>query len=203
LARSAWGADTGCVNGARLGTSRNQPSLQLVGRPDHASIDLAVLHERGVRLAGRLAHVDGCRAHFADDLVATMAGADIKMATILMRIDQFIRHTGSSAPDADPFVPTWTLANDAVEQIDLRADRINTVIWATGYRRAYPWLQVPVLDADGELRHHAGVTPHPGLYVLGLNFQRRRNSSFIDGVGSDAQFLATHIATTRLQRHIA
>jgi len=60
------------------------------------------------------------------------------------------------------------------------------VIWATGYRRAYPWLCVPVLDAHGEITHKGGVTPEVGRFVLGHNFQRRRNSSFIDGVGEDA-----------------
>jgi putative flavoprotein involved in K+ transport len=58
----------------------------------------------------------------------------------------------------------------------------------------YPWLHVPVLDRHGEIVHHAGITSYPGLYVLGLNFQRRRNSSFIDGVGGDAEYLTQHIA---------
>ncbi len=53
---------------------------------------------------------------------------------------------------------------------------------------------MPVLDARGELRHEGGVTPAPGLYALGLSFQRRRKSAFIDGVGDDARELADHIA---------
>ena len=68
------------------------------------------------------------------------------------------------------------------------------MIWATGYRRAYPWLRVPVFDARGEITHNGGITPEAGLYVLGLNFQRRRNSSFIDGVGDDAWVIAQQIA---------
>ena len=67
------------------------------------------------------------------------------------------------------------------------------MVWATGFRRHYPWLELPVLDARGEIRHEGGVTPAPGLYVLGLNFLRRRKSSFIDGVGDDAAELADHI----------
>jgi putative flavoprotein involved in K+ transport len=78
--------------------------------------------------------------------------------------------------------------------LDLRAEGIGTVIWATGYRRAYPWLRVPILDDVGEISHEGGVTPVPGVYVLGLNFQRRRHSSFIDGVGDDAFVIAQHIA---------
>ena len=64
------------------------------------------------------------------------------------------------------------------------------MVWATGYRRSYPWLQVPVLDAQGEIVHRGGVTPVPGLFVLGLPGQRKRNSTFLDGVGDDARFIA-------------
>jgi putative flavoprotein involved in K+ transport len=174
--------------------SRRQPSLQLVGRPDHSSLDLAVLHDRGVRLVGRVRNISGHRVTLADDMVATTAAADLKMAEILMRIDQFIATTGVAAASAAAFNPTWPLGADTPESVDLKDDRINTVIWATGYRRAYPWLRVPVFDAHGEITHKGGITPEVGLYVLGLNFQRRRNSSFIDGVGEDAWVIAQEIA---------
>jgi putative flavoprotein involved in K+ transport len=78
--------------------------------------------------------------------------------------------------------------------LDLEAEGIETVIWATGYRRDYSWLDVPVLDSRGEIVHSGGITRQPGLYVIGLNFLRRRNSSFIAGVGDDARELAAHIA---------
>jgi putative flavoprotein involved in K+ transport len=173
--------------------SRNQSSLQLVGNPDHSSLDLAVLHRRGVRLAGRVRAIDGHDVRFADDLVATTAAADIKMAEVLMRIDRFIATTGIAAEPPEAFTPTWPLAADAVEALNLEDERIGTVIWATGYRRAYPWLRVPVFNARGEITHTGGITPVAGLYVLGLNFQRRRNSSFIDGVGADAWAVAQEI----------
>jgi putative flavoprotein involved in K+ transport len=81
----------------------------------------------------------------------------------------------------------------------LRDAGIRTVVWATGFRRLYPWLKVPVLDASGEIRHQGGVTPSPGLYVIGLYFLRRRKSSFIDGVGRDALELTAHL-TALLRR---
>ena len=177
-----------------IGHSRRQPSLQLVGRPDHASLDLAVLHDRGVRLTGRIRCIDGYRVGLDDDLVATTVAADVKMAEILARIDQFIARTGLAAGPRESFTPTWPLANGTATDLDLNSEGIATVVWATGYRRAYPWLRVPVLDGNGEIVHEGGITPEPGLYVLGLNFQRRRNSSFIDGVGHDAQLLAAQIA---------
>lgn len=181
--------------------SRHQPSMQLVGRSDHASLDLGVLRDEGVRLVGRIRDIDGHRVSLADDLVSSMSAADIKMAEVLSRIDRFIAATGTDASPREPFRPTWPLAADAPTDLDLKGEGIETVIWATGCRRAYPWLRVPVLDARGEIRHTGGMTPEAGLYVLGLNFQRRRNSSFIDGVGHDAWLIAHEIARslTRVQ----
>ena len=177
-----------------LERSRRQPSLQLIGGPDRATLDLAVLHAHGVRLVGRVLDADGSLVRLADDLPATTAAADVKMAGILGRIDRFVIGSGTTAAPSEPFNPTWPLAGDAPSELDLTHERITTVIWATGYRRVYPWLHVPVLDARGEIVHDGGATAEPGLYVLGLNFQRRRNSSFIDGVGDDARVIAKQIA---------
>ncbi|HVM66140.1 MAG TPA: hypothetical protein VMU14_14835, partial [Acidimicrobiales bacterium] len=66
--------------------------------------------------------------------------------------------------------------------------------WATGYRPEYPWLDLPVLDAKGYVRHDGGVTPLPGLYLMSAAFLRRRKSSFIDGAGQDAADLSAHMA---------
>ncbi len=68
------------------------------------------------------------------------------------------------------------------------------MIWATGYRPDFTWLDVPVLDHKGTIRHDGGVTPASGLYVMGLKFLRRRKSMFIDGVGDDARDLSAHLA---------
>ena len=73
-------------------------------------------------------------------------------------------------------------------------------MWATGYRSEYPWLAVPVLDAKGAVRHDGGVTPAPGLYLMGSTFLRRRKSTFIDGVDDDARELGTHLCDYLGQR---
>ncbi len=66
-------------------------------------------------------------------------------------------------------------------------------MWATGFRRSYGWLKVNVLDPHGEIEHIAGVTRVPGLCVVGMPFQSRRKSTFIDGVGADAADVARHL----------
>jgi putative flavoprotein involved in K+ transport len=81
----------------------------------------------------------------------------------------------------------------ARRRLDLEAAGVSTVIWATGYRRSYPWLNVDVLGADGEIEHDRGVTAVDGLYALGLRFQARRSSHFVGGVGEDARFVAGQI----------
>ncbi len=83
-------------------------------------------------------------------------------------------------------------------EIDLRAGDIGTIVWATGYRPDYRWLDVPVLDRKGRIRHDGGVvTGAPGMYVLGASLLRRRRSSYINGAAADTAELAAH-----LHRHL-
>ena len=179
---------------ADLAASRRQPSLQLVGTPERATLDLPTLEARGVRLVGRALGAEDSRVSFADDLLAQTVAADARLALLLQRIDIFAALTGISAEvePAEPFHP-FRWPREAPTALDLREEGIRTVVWATGYRRRYPWLKVPVLDARGEIRHEGGVTPAPGLYVMGLYFLRRRKSTFIDGVGRDALDLSAHL----------
>jgi len=175
-----------------LESARRQPSLQLVGTPDRRSIDLGVLQEEGIRLAGRLDSADGTNVGFCDDLNRNINAAEHKLDRLLERIDAFIDETLMAATAQDRRPPIVT--GDVPVELNLRDAGISTVLWATGYRRRYPWLNVPVLNIRGEIIHDAGVTPAAGIYALGLNFQRTRKSSFIDGVGDDARVVAEHIS---------
>ncbi|MEM1066606.1 MAG: pyridine nucleotide-disulfide oxidoreductase, partial [Pseudomonadota bacterium] len=77
-------------------------------------------------------------------------------------------------------------ASVAPRRLNLRAAGIRTVFWATGFRRDYTWLRLNALTAQGELKQAGGVCEAAGLFAMGLPFMRRRNSTFIDGVGADA-----------------
>ena len=118
------------------------------------------------------------------------------MFRLLAEIDHHIDSTGLTREVLLAERPPRLNSVAALDRLDLRAAGIRTVIWATGHRRVYPWLKLPVLDDAGEIRHRHGVTELPGLYVIGQRFQHFRNSNFIDGVGRDACFLANHITTT-------
>jgi putative flavoprotein involved in K+ transport len=198
-----WWLETMGVLGERaedvkdLEVSRNQPSLQLIGSPDRRTLDLGSLAAAGVRLVGRATGASGHRMTFGDDLVETIVAADAKLAKLRSRIDHFIEAMaiGHELEAAEPFA--LTEVPDTPEQLDLRAEGIRTVLWATGYRRDYSWLHLPLFDSRGEIMHRGGVTPLPGVYVMGLRFLRRRNSSFIDGQALDAAELSEHLAARR------
>jgi putative flavoprotein involved in K+ transport len=153
--------------------------------------------EHGVRIVGRMIGASGHRAYFSDDLADAIGHADRKMHEMLDRIDWHIsRLRWTSACPVEPR-PRAVAVPMAPRAVNLRDSGVDTVVWATGYRREYPWLHIPVLDEKGEIIHRGGVTACPGLYVLGLHLMRRRNSAFLDGVGADAADLANHHHSTQ------
>lgn len=174
-----------------LQSARGQPSLQLVGHPERRSIDLGVLRDGGVRVVGRTVGIERNVVHLQDDLATSTTASQNTLERLLKLIDAHPTATGLP-PEQEPLRAIQLPPSPA--SLDLKAENIRTVLWATGFRRDYSWLTVPVLDAAGEIIHRGGITPAPGLYVLGLRFMRRRKSSFIDGVGGDAEALAERIA---------
>ena len=131
---------------------------------------------------------------FDADLGRTAADADARMRRVLADIDRHIEATGLDPEVLPADTDHAAVVDVGTTAIDLADRGITSVIWATGHRRAYPWLHVPVLGADGEIRQRRGVTPVPGLYVLGQRFQHVRRSNFIEGVGRDATYVADHVA---------
>ncbi|MET0741668.1 MAG: NAD(P)/FAD-dependent oxidoreductase [Candidatus Nanopelagicales bacterium] len=174
--------------------ARSEPSLQLVGAADGRDVGLAALQDRGIRLAGRLTAIDGRHLVFADDLNASVGRATARLRRLVRRFDAHATSLGRGAEiePAEPVRPVWL--RDRVRRLDLRADRVSTVIWATGYQRRYPWLELPVLDSAGEIKQVEGRTPAPGLHVIGMHWQTRRSSAFIHGVGHDARLVVRDIA---------
>ncbi len=175
--------------------ARNVPSPQLVGTPERISMDLNALTDIGVKLVGKFAGINGSKAQFSGSLRNVCALADLKMCRLLDTIDEWATEMGMDGECEAPhrFAPTEVEDAPALE-IDLSRGEIKTILWATGFRPDYSWLDVPVLDRRGGIRHDGGIVRAPGLYVLGLNFLRRRKSSFIHGAEDDARDLSTHLA---------
>jgi putative flavoprotein involved in K+ transport len=147
-----------------------------------------------VRLVGRLAGIAGGKAQFSGSLANQAALSDLKMRRLLDRIDAWAAGAGLDG-EVDPphrFGPTRIEGSPPLG-LDLESGTIRTVLWATGYRPDHSWLDVPVLDRKGRIRHDGGVVEAPGLYLMGMPFLRRRKSSLIDGAGDDARDLSAHL----------
>jgi putative flavoprotein involved in K+ transport len=175
--------------------ARRLPSLQLVGTPERVTVDFNSLRKMGVELVGRLVGLRDGKAQFSGSLANHCAMADLKMYRLLAAIDDWVNANrfAKRFPPAERYEPTEVKSETRLS-LNLISAGIRTVIWATGYRPDYSWLDVPVLDRKGRIRHDGGVVAAPGMYVLGLPFMRRRKSSFIDGAGDDAADLAAHLS---------
>jgi len=184
--------------------ARNVPSLQLAGSNERRTIDLNALSAIGVKLIGRLAGINGEKAQFSGSLRNLCALADLKMNRLLDAIDVWATENGLDSEVVAPhrFEATRIEASPPLG-IDLSRGAIRTVIWATGFRPDYSWLDVPVLDRKGRVRHDGGVVDAPGLYLMGIPFLRRRKSSLIDGAGDDARDLSAHLASYLDKRAVA
>lgn len=174
--------------------ARRVPSAQLAGSPERRTLDLNALTTIGVKLAGRIAGIADGKAQFSGSLHNNCAMADLKMNRLLNTIDEWVTNNGRDSEfDAPHRPPPTNVESTPPLGMDLANGKIRTILWASGYRPDYSWLQVPVLDRKGHVRHDGGVTKHPGLYLMGMQFLRRRKSALIDGAGDDARDLSAHL----------
>ena len=178
-----------------LTRARRLPSPQLVGTPERTTLDLNALEDMGVELVGRWATIRDGRALFSGGLRNVFSLADLKMGRLLGTFDDWARTDGHreefDAPEQ--FAPTRVPESHRL-QLDLDSGEIRSVVWATGFRPDYSWLDVPVVDAKGHLRHEGGAVDSPGMYALGLPVLRRRKSTFILGIEDDAREVIDHLA---------
>jgi putative flavoprotein involved in K+ transport len=175
---------------------RNIPSPQLVGTPERSTLDLNSLTALGVRLRGRLVGFNDGKAQFSGSLRNVCKLADLKMTRLLNSIDEWIVDNGLEAEVG----PTQRYAETRVEEsppllMNLAKDEIKTILWATGYYPDYSWLDIPLIDRKGKIRHDGGIVDCPGMYLMGMTLLRRRKSSFIHGAGDDAHDLSSHLVS--------
>jgi putative flavoprotein involved in K+ transport len=180
-----------------IGRARRVPSLQLAGTPDRSTLDLNALTGIGVRLVGRLAGItESGKAQFAGSLRNMCALSDLKMNRLLNLIDEWAQANGFDGMVEPPHrLPPTEVEQAPPLALDLAGGEITTIIWATGYRPDYSWLELPVFDRKGMVRHDGGVVASQGVYLMGVPFVRRRKSTLIDGAGDDARDLSDHLAS--------
>jgi putative flavoprotein involved in K+ transport len=177
------------------GPSRLLPVIS--GAHGGHTIDFRRFAAEGVTLLGRITAARDGLLEVAPDLAESLANGDATYAGFLDRADAHVEAAKWEMP-ADPAararLPDPASVTAPLKRLDLAAENITSVIWATGYGVDFGWIDLPVLNPQGEPVHRQGITEIPGLYFLGLQWLSRMNSSFLSGVGDDAAVLADHIA---------
>ena len=174
-----------------LQRARRHASVQVVGSDDGREVDLPSLQGLGVQLVGRLMAIRGTTAFCSGGLGSLVANADLKQARLLRRIDEWVDEHDMADLVGPAVEPSPTVLTQVPTELDLRG--FAAVIWATGFRPSYDWLDPRAFDRRGRVDHDGGVASMPGLYLLGLPFLRRRRSNLLAGLGVDAAELCQHL----------
>ncbi len=174
-----------------LQRARRHASVQVVGSDDGRDVDLTSLQTLGVQIVGRLMAIRGTTALCSGGLGSLVANADLKEARLLHRIDEWVDEHDMAALVGPAVKPGPTVLTQVPTELKLA--RFGTVIWATGFRPTYGWLDPRALDHRGRVQHDGGVATMQGLYLLGLPFLRRRRSNLLAGMGLDASELGQHV----------
>ena len=177
-----------------LRRARRVPSLQLTGSKNPIILDLNHLSSIGVKLVGRVAGMNEGSLQISGSLKNITKLADLKMDRLLDGIDEWAEKNflNGEIGKSERFKTTNVDESPSLA-IDITSGEVKTIIWATGFRPDLSWLDVPVLNHKGEIRHNGGIVEYPGMYLLGMQFLRKRKSSLIDGAGDDARFLSKHL----------
>jgi len=179
---------------------REHVTIAVSGARGGHTVDFRALGHQGITLVGLTESFADGRVLFRDDLAENIANGDANYLAMLDAADDYIRRNGldlPEEPEARRRLPDPECMTHPLRELDLAAAGITSIIWATGYRVDFSWLQVDSFEPGGKPRHHRGVGHEPGIYFLGLPWLSRRGSSFIWGVWHDAKFVADHIAKQR------
>jgi len=174
---------------------RRIPSpLLLTGAKGGHDVNLREFRERGIHLLGSFVGIEGSTLHFGADLEANLAKADATLAEFKQLADAYLRSLGERAHAEDNTGEPSHIGQDYEPiALNLGSTPISAVIWCTGYRGDFGWVQLPIFNALGNPVQRRGVTDCPGAYFLGLHWMHTMKSSTLFGVGEDAAYLATQI----------
>lgn len=169
--------------------ARLAPNPHLSGHGGGHTVDLRRLAADGMTLAGRVEGASGHTLRIAGDLAHNLDHADAYFgAGPQQLIERFIAAAGIDAPPDDAVATRFDPPQ--IDRLDLRDAGISTVIWATGYRLDFSWIDLPIFDELGFPRHRRGVTEVPGLGFLGLPWQHTQASATLLGPMLDGPHVA-------------
>ena len=179
--------------------ARKEANHYVTGRDGGRDIDLRRFATEGMRLHGHLLDARGPILRFADDLAANLDNADAVADQAKDTIDEYIEQEGIEAPVEERYEAAWQPDESSAAPLDLDAAEIRSIVWATGFRSDWSFVDLPAFDGSGYPTHERGVTSVPGLYVLGLPWLHTWGSGRFAGVARDAEHVVAH-AVGRAER---
>ncbi|MEZ5912351.1 MAG: NAD(P)/FAD-dependent oxidoreductase [Paracoccaceae bacterium] len=195
-----WLGVLGKWDAASPGPGTEHVTIAVSGADGGKTVDFRRLAHQGMVLVGRAERFDGRAMHFSTDLAASIAHGDANYLSVLDEADAYAERMGLDLPEepqARDLPPDPDCLRRPRATLDLSGEGIGTIIWATGFRLDYGWIDADTFDDRGRPIHQRGVSREPGLYFLGLPWLSRRGSSFIWGVWHDARHIADQIAIQR------
>src|SRR5262249_4835669 len=176
---------------------RKQPiPTVLTGTRGGHDMNVRQLAADGIVVLGRLLHVEDKKLTFADDAEAILREADAAYWNFFEAADAHARTNGLDFP-SETIERLMPAPMDAITSLDLAEAGLASVIWSTGYRYDYGWLNIQVLDERGAPMQRRGLTACPNVYFLGLHWMYKFKSAILAYVVEDATYLADHIAASR------
>lgn len=173
---------------------RRNANHYVTGRDRGRDINLRRFASEGMQLLGHVSTISGTQLELADDLTRNLDRADEVCEGIKDTIDRHIESAGVEAPFEARPERLWEPPQDQPLALDLAEAGISSVVWAVGYRREFQWIELPMFDGTGYPTHTRGVTPHQGIFMLGLPWQHTWGSGRFSGVAADAAFLAERLS---------
>jgi len=192
---TAWLRDVGFGEMPVTDEMRQRASIIVSGRDGGKDLNLRTFGRDGVHLVGRVLAADQWTLELSDDLEQNVDAADQVDAQLRGLVDRHIAEHGIDAPPADVETIDWT-PGPTPTRLDLNAEGISTVVWATGYHYDFSWIKADIFDNRGYPHQRRGVTSKPGLYFIGLNGMHTTGSALFSGVGADAQHVVNDIWET-------
>lgn len=179
---------------------RKNANHYLTGRGGGRDIDLRCFAMEGMQLHGRLTAIESGTMQFADDLAKNLDAADSVYNGICTLIDNHIAEMGISAPEGAHYQPVWQ-PGEPSRSLDLATSKISSIVWGTGFRSDWSWVELPIFDGTGYPVHRRGVTSMEGIYVIGMPWLWTWGSGRFLNVGRDAEYVVSQL-TARLNEAI-
>lgn len=184
----------------KIQAKKKHVAFAVSGYDGGKTIDFRRFGNAGITVLGMTQTYDDGMLSIAGDLVENIAEGDRAYLDVLREADAYVERNGIDLPpepEAWEMQPDPACVTDPVRTLDLKAENITSIIWATGFKFDFSWLQVAAFDEQGQPFHKRGISSEQGIYFLGLPELTNRASSFIYGCYYDAKYIATHIGVQR------